>query len=312
MDVKQVAILGATSHIAKGLIIGLSQHGYKLTLFARSLDQVHDFVKNNKLHDTITILPFEHFGSSVYDVIINCVGIGDPQKLKYSGSKIFYITEQFDNLILDFLVRYPDTLYINLSSGASYGINFKEPVDESSYAQLNINNISTDDYYGIAKLYIEAKHRSLNEYNIVDLRVFGYFSRFINLSSSYFISEIILCIKQNRELVTRPGNIVRDYVDPSDLVGLIESCIDKHKVNDTYDVYSLAPVTKFEILEFFTAVYKLKYVIDDKVIIQTATGLKEHYYSKSRKAEAIGYTPTLTSLECIKKETEQILHNNIK
>ena len=308
---KKIAILGATGHIAKGLMLGLSDSNYELYLFARSLKRIADFARSNRKDKEFNIMPFGQFSDTEYDVIINCVGIGDPGKLKNSGFEVFSITEQYDSLVLDYLANYTSALYINLSSGATYGTAFEVPADELTYAQVNINNITTNDYYGIAKLYIEAKHRALTNYNIVDLRIFGYFSRFINLDSKYFISEIISCIRQNKEFITGPGNIVRDYVHPRDLVCLVERCIDRHIINDVYDVYSLAPATKFEILDYFTDLHSLKYVINDSVVIQTATGCKDYYYSKSRKAEEIGYNPHFTSLECIDEETKFFLGKNI-
>lgn len=304
---KKIAILGATSHIAKGLILGLSYGKYEIYLFARSLKRTTDFIKNNCANKEFTLMSFEKFNTIEYDVIINCVGIGDPGKLMNSKLEIFAITERYDNLVLDYLEKHPSALYINLSSGAVYGTDFKAPVDDLTYAQLNINHIGTNDLYGIAKLYIETKHRALVKYNIVDLRVFGYFSRFIDLSSKYFISEIISCVTENKEFITGPGNMVRDYIHPNDFICLVEKCIDRQTINDVYDVYSLAPATKFEILDYFADVYKLRYVIDDKVLIQTATGCKEHYYSKNRKAEMIGYTPRSTSLKCISKEVKAII-----
>lgn len=309
---KKIAILGATGHIAKGLILGLSSGKYELYLFARTLERVVDFAQSNCHDKKVAIMPFGQFYEIDYDVIINCVGIGDPSKLQSSGSEIFSITEEYDSLVLQYLTMHPSVLYINLSSGAAYGGIFTIPADDSTFARLNINHINSNDYYGIAKLYIEAKHRAMVKYNIVDLRIFGYFSQFINLSTKYFICEIISCLQESKEFITSSKNIIRDYVHPKDLTCLVERCIEKHVMNDVYDVYSLSPVTKFEILNYFTAAHNLKYVIDESIVIKTATGDKDNYYSMSRRAETIGYIPQFNSLECIDKETCKIINEFTK
>lgn len=304
---KKIAILGATGHIAKSLIDGFCRADkYELFLFARSLDRFGKFLKSIP-HNNVSPKMFSEFNHAEYDVIVNCVGIGDPGKLKSAGSSIFRLTETFDNMILDYLGSHLEALYINFSSGATYGTDFSMPVDESSCTQLDINNITPMDFYGIAKINSEAKHRSLTDMNIVDLRVFGYFSRFINLETQYFMSEVISCVKHDKDFETGTENIIRDYVHPQDLMSLIEKCIAKQSLNDVFDVYSLKPARKFEILDYFSKQYGLKYTVKDNINIPTATGTKNHYYSNNKKAEKIGYLPQFTSLDSIIEETKAIL-----
>ncbi|GAH02302.1 unnamed protein product, partial [marine sediment metagenome] len=94
---------------------------------------------------------------------------------------------------------------------------------------------------------------------------------------------------------------------PIDLVNLIKKCIEKHSLNDAYDVYSLNPVKKFTLLDYFSKEYGLKYIIEDGVNRSNVTGKKNIYYSKNRKVENLGYLPKFTSLECIMKESEELL-----
>lgn len=305
---KKIAIFGATGHIAKSLINGFCGTGkFELFLFARSLDRLGEFLTSIRCSDAVLSKQFSEFDYADYDVIINCVGIGDPGKLKNAGISIFRLTETYDNIILDYLEAHPNALYINFSSGATHGTDFCMPVDEASCTKLDINHIAPSDFYGIAKINAEAKHRALVNLNVVDLRVFGYFSRFIDLETQYFMSEVISCVKHNKEFVTGNENIIRDYVHPKDILSLIEKCIAKQSLNDVFDVYSLKPVEKFEILDYFSEEYGLKYVVKDNIIISTATGIKEHYYSNNKKAEKIGYFPQFTSLDSIIEETKAIL-----
>lgn len=305
---KEIAIFGATSHIAKGLIYNFSMAGgYKLFLFARSLNRVQEFLNGIQREKDVYIKRFEEYNNANYDVIINCVGIGEPAKLKNNVSSIFRLTEMFDNLVLDYLEKHPEALYINFSSGAAYGTDFNTPVDTTTCSKWNINTITEADYYGIAKFNSEAKHRSLKNLNIVDLRIFGYFSRFINLESKYFLTEIISCIKEGKEFITDSNNIVRDYIHPKDLHSLIEKCIKKYKINDVFDAYSLKPVKKFDILDYFKNKYGLNYVVKTNAKVVALTGSKDNYYSNNRKAQYIGYKPKFTSMDCITQETKKII-----
>lgn len=212
--------------------------------------------------------------------------------------------------MLDYLNDHQDTLYINFSSGAVYGTDFSAPVDKLTCSRWDVNHISEADFYGIAKLNSEAKHRALKDMNIVDLRVFGYFSRFIDLKSCFLLSEIISCIKEGKEFVTTSDNIIRDYVHPKDLMLLIKLCIDKFFINDVFDVYSLKSVAKFEILDYFVSQYGLKCTVKDSIRISAVTGIKDNYYSNSRKAEDIGYKPQFTSMDSIIQESLVILGSN--
>ena len=308
MRAKKIAILGATGHIAKSLIEMLScTDGYELILFYRSSDRMNSFLEMIHSNNTISIKKYSEFNQAGYEVIINCVGIGDPAKLKNAGVMIFRLTEKFDNMILDYLEKHPEALYINFSSGAVYGTKFNIPVNESTYNELDINHIVPGNFYSIAKLNAEAKHRAMADLNIIDLRVFGYFSKFIDVNAHYFMSELISCVKDGKNLITEKGDMARDYIHPSDLVSLIEKCMAVKSINDAFDVYSLKPVTKFEILEYFAKQYGLKYSIKDDMQISAATGTKDYYYSSYKKAEELGYFPQYTSMDSIIEETKVIL-----
>ena len=124
---KRIAILGATSHIAKGLISNFAQNTEcKLFLFARSHKCIEEFLKENSLKGDILIKGFKDFHSYEYDVIINCVGLGVPNKLKGKTDLIFQLNEEFDNMVISYLDKHPRSRYINFSSGAVYGNNFND------------------------------------------------------------------------------------------------------------------------------------------------------------------------------------------
>lgn len=306
---KKIAILGSTGHIAKSIIAQFCRtNKYELFLFARSLNRLSHFLKNSPCNNNNILLKmFSEFKKAEYDVVLNCVGISDPGKLKKAGISIFSLTETFDTMILNYLKDHPKALYINFSSGAAYGTDFSAPANKSTYTKLNINKLSPSDFYGISKIHAEAKHRSLKNLNIVDLRIFSYYTRFINLEDQYFMTELIACLKNNKEFKTNAEDVIRDYVHPKDMISLIEKSIAKHSINDVFDVYSLRPTTKFEILNYFSKQYGLKYLVKKHMNISTATGTKIFYYSTNKKAEKIGYFPKFTSLATVIEETKAIL-----
>jgi nucleoside-diphosphate-sugar epimerase len=301
----KIAILGGTSHIAKGLILNFIQkQGYELFLFVRSQERMGEFMDEIGCDKNIQIKQFSELNVERYDVLINCVGISVSRDAESNIRHIFDLTEKYDNIIIDYLIKNPSSLYISFSSGAIFGTEFNQPVDASSQAKWDINNIKETDYYGIAKLNSEAKHRSLRNHNIVDLRVFGYFSRFIDLHSRYLISHILTCVKEKSVFITDNTNIVRDYIAPDDLFQLVEKCVENKKLNDVYDAYSLKPVSKFEIIDHFIKNYGMKHEVKENIDLSSAMGKKINYYSTNNKARDIGYIPRYTSLECIIRETQ--------
>ncbi len=303
-----IAILGATSHIARGLLYNFCRTGrYELFLFARSPESVKQFLSGIECHRDVHVQQLQEFNNGKYDVVINCIGIGNVAKLKNREREIFLLTEMADALVLDYLNVHPETLCVNFSSGAVYGKEFHAPADDATTAVLEVNHILPNDYYRIAKINSEAKHRAFQHLNIVDLRVFAYFSRFLDLESHFFIAEALSCIKMKKIFVTGSQNMVRDYIHPKDLLSLIEKCIERRRLNDVFDALSLRPVTKFEILDFFATAFGLKYRVDDTVGIYNVTGNKEMYYSAGTRAQEIGYVPLFSSMDSIVDESSAIL-----
>ncbi|OHD13539.1 MAG: hypothetical protein A2Y41_06490 [Spirochaetes bacterium GWB1_36_13] len=300
----KIALLGATSHIAKGLIYYFHQkpENYRLYLFARNLDSLNNFInKNLKKTENLSLSAIENFDNTFYDIIINCVGVGDPAKLKKIKEEIFFITELYDNKILTNLKNNPESLYINFSSGAVYGKEFEKSVQSESSLSIQVNQIEESDYYTIAKLNSEAKHRALKNYSIIDLRVFSYFSRFIDLDSKFFMTDVVNALINKTVLETNDRDMIRDFVSPEDLFLLVEKCL-QSRHNAVYDVYSLEPVSKFKILDFFKEKYKLNYIFKNNLNLISATGKKNIYYSNNKTAERIGYLPRQTSLESLEEE----------
>lgn len=308
MRKKKIAILGANSHIAKGLIFNFAHRDdNELFLFARSPGKVNSFLEANSLKPDSHIQEFKYFRAGKYNVIINCVGLGTPKKVRKAGGEVFKLTEEFDNLVLEYLSRYKNVLYINFSSGAAYCSTFTQKAGHDSKLNISISNIKPENYYGIAKLYSEAKHRALDRLKIVDLRIFSYFSRFIDLNGGYFITEMLKSLKNKVTFVTSRYDFVRDFLSPEDLFNLICLIVNGKPFNGALDAYSSAPISKFKLLDYFAKNYSLKYVFDQNFRFICPTGGKNLYYSGSRKAISLGYKPKYSSLETVTAEAGYIL-----
>lgn len=312
MKKSKIAILGSTSHIAKGLINNfLQSRELCLHLYTRSPDKVRSFIGAIECSIGNSYVIHEGYGEFPkysYDVVINCVGVGTIKKLQGNFTLYFMVTEEYDNLVIDYLFNIsPDTLYICFSSGAVYGKNFSAPMEENTINSIRVNHIAKEDYYSIARLNSEAKHRSFKNLKIVDLRLFSYFSRFIDLADGYFITDVMDCILHKKMLVTDSMNIIRDYVHPEDLFSIIKKCMNAGKINEAFDVSSSKPVEKKEILEYFSAKYGLKYIISRSLNHVSATGSKNIYYSAYNNASKIGYNPHFSSMDAILQESEYFL-----
>lgn len=313
MKKSKIAIFGSTSHIAKGLINNFLQSGeFSLHLYTRSPDKVRSFLGamgKSPDRDCVIHEGYRDFTKSPHGVVINCVGVGTLNKLRGDFTKYFTVTEEYDNLAIGYLCNScPDALYISFSSGAIYGRECSAPAEADTMNCIRVNQIIPEDYYFITRLNAEAKHRSFKNLKIVDLRLFSYFSRFIDLTDNYFIAEVLNCILNKKVLVTDNVNIIRDYVHPEDLFSIIRKCMDAGKINEAFDVTSAKPVEKREILDYFSLEHGLKYKMSRSLGHVSATGSKNIYCSNYNNAASIGYKPAFSSMDTIKQESRYILN----
>lgn len=290
-----ILILGANSHISKGLIYNFYKNKkYTLYLFTTNIERLKNFLTENKIENVNIRTNIDDLKNINMISLINCIGVGTENKLKGRYYKYFTIPEEYDNFCLDYIRKNKKCVYINFSSGAIY-------------KKLNPSNIKSEDFYSITRYYLEAKHRSFKDLNIVDLRLFSYFSRFIDFNDKYFITEIIDCVLNNKKFITTKENIVRDYLHPEDLFNIILKCIDKKRINDFFDINSKKDISKKEILDYFINIYNLEVEYKKDINYKSATGNKVIYKSNNTKLkEILNYSPKYSSLECIKNEFLEI------
>lgn len=290
---QRIAILGATSRIARDFIAAASQ-SYILLLYARDLAPVHG----------IAVAPLADYGKAPHDAVINFIGSGDPAKTADMGETIIGVSDRFDALALDYVRKNPSCRYLFLSSGAVYGGDFSAPVS----SQTVIGNLKPDDYYAQAKYNAESRHRALSALPIVDIRIFNYFSRTQPLAARFFITDMLRAIVEKSVFKTTASTMARDYLHPADFYQLVDAVVKSPAANVALDAYSRAPIDKFALLGAMAQQFGLRYEISrEPVDVVSVTGAKPFYYSTDRRAAGFGYAPRYTSLEGISREISAIM-----
>jgi len=305
----RIALLGATSQIAKDLVLSFcAQSSHELVLYARRPEVVSQWLASVGLVARYPVAHFVAFNAEEhFDAILNFVGVGNPALAAAMGASIFDVTLKYDELALDYVRQYPDCRYIFLSSGAAYGASFDEPVNENTKAIIAINHLLPQDWYGVAKLHAECRHRSLVHLPIVDIRVFNYFSRTQDMEARFLITDILRAIRDKTVLQTSADYIVRDFLHPSDFYQLVSVLLTAAATNAALDCYSKAPIDKPTLLAAMQEKFELQYEITETRVDVNATGSKPHYYSLNTRAADFGYQPALTSLEGILQEATAMM-----
>ena len=305
----RIAIFGATSQIAKDLVLAFTlKSKHRLVLYARRPEAVRRWLCAIKQPDRYPAHDFAMFDiAEKFDAIINFVGVGDPARGLAAGADIFDATSQHDSLALNYQKKNPNCRYIFLSSGAAYGSTFEEPVNSDTKACFAINDLQSTDWYAVAKLHAECRHRSQPSLPIVDIRIFNYFSHTQDISARFLISDILRAIKTNTTLQTSSNNIFRDYIHPTDLYQLITLLLDAPEANMAVDCYSLAAIDINGLLPTMQERFGLKYETAKLPVLINATGFKKNYYSLNTRAADFGYKPSYTSLAGLILEFEKAL-----
>jgi len=301
----RVAILGATGHIAQAALFLLSSmHDARFFLFSRNREKLAAIGARHKESMEGLFCGYANFTAHDYDLIVNGIGLGSSSMLRTSANSLWRLTEEYDDMIISYLEGHPEALFINFSSGAVYGNVYTEPVREESFSTIPVNALDEGSMYTISKLASEAKHRSFPALNIVDLRIFGFYSRFIDLSYSFFLCEVVRAVQSGEELITSTDNIMRDYIHLEDFRNLLLALIKKQRINTSIDVRSREAARKFALLEFFRENYGLRYRFAEDQSFQSLTGLKMEYCSLRENPLC---TPERSALDAIRDETRALL-----
>lgn len=273
----KLAILGANGHV--GRVISDEFADTQPDLYAR---------KNGyKSYDSLL--------SRDYDVIINCIGIGNAKNIAADPAFFFQTIEYYDSLLFQYLEDHKSTKVIHISSGAVFGTDMLQPIDADSKRIVAPNSFVIEEAYGMTKLYMEMKHR-LVPYSIIDIRLYGLFSKHQPLTMPFFLSDLVNALNSKQILHVHPSDFMRDFIHPSDFRKFISCIINSDVKNGVFDTYTKNPASKFEILTVCKEKFGLQY---EKLNVgQTSLfGVKSCYYSKDHKAEGLGYTPEFNVID---------------
>lgn len=293
-----IAILGATGQIGRSLARAFARRaGMSLDLYARSPERIalpSNAAAGHAAH------AFGTFPVRTPDIVLDCTGAGDTARIAARGGKFTADILAVDQLITDHMAeRAPESLLVSFSSGVVHGDRQDGPVERERPLLAR-----SDDLYTQMKLDLERRHRERDDLNLVDLRLFGYFSHCQNLTGRFLLSQAAAAIVGGKVLDTAADNIARDYVHPDDLCDLILRCADSRPLNTAFDIYSLAPLWKFDLLDRLADRFGLRYRIDASV---PAGRARRQYYSLCRRAAATGYRPRYDAIDTVLSEMSALL-----
>jgi nucleoside-diphosphate-sugar epimerase len=304
----RIAVLGATSRIAMDLISSMMRQArHSLALFSRRPQELQAWLAREQMPGTSVSLTYDAFGHGEFDVIMNFVGAGDPARTAEMGGSILDVTYEFDSLALNYIRRNPQTRYIFMSSGAAYGSTFLQAVGAETLATLPINSLSATDFYSMAKIHAECRHRAMIGAAIIDIRIFSYFSRTSDMAARFFTTDIVRAIHDKTILHVGEASMRRDFLVPRDFAQLVDCVLNAPRVNLPIDAYSRAPVEKFELLRRMSDEFGLRYEIVPTAPVILATGAKPNYYSVNRRAAEYGYAPLFGSIDGVVSEARAML-----
>ena len=302
----RIAVLGGSSQIAKDYIrLNAAMPEFSFTAFVRP----ESHLATSKLFgDGVQVRTYDDAEvEDCFDIVINCVGVGDPARAKSSQQTIVETSKKFDDLAIRMASKNPLCKYIFLSSGVAYGIDFETPASALTVPRNSFDASNVADHYALAKFQIEQYHRQLSEMQIYDLRVFGYFNHTMSVNFEFLLSKIARAILQGRTFETSSDSIMRDYSNANDFSLMINALISGPDQNVALDLYSQAPVEKFTLLETLSENFGLNYTIVHQGEFHSPTGAKPKYYSENHSAEAFGFRPPQTALETVKLEFSHLL-----
>lgn len=305
----KIAILGATSEIAKDVIRWLMASGkHECVLFARRPQAVEEWQLAQGFPVRYPAHTFDVFMAlKKFDAIINFVGIGDPAVAARMGASILGITNAYDELALAYIKERPQCRYLFMSSGAVYGGSFEQPAGEHSTATFAINDSHISNWYAIAKFCAEMRHRAQPELQIIDIRIFSYISRYQDMNSRFFIADMVRAMRVGESFKTSSSNFFRDYISPVDFCQLMEIMLTISTGSRSVDCYSKAPVDKHNLLKAMSRQFGLVYEFKDSPEPVNITGLKPNYYSTRHGAEKLGYVPTKSAINAVVDEVGALL-----
>jgi nucleoside-diphosphate-sugar epimerase len=193
--------------------------------------------------------------------------------------------------VLQMLRKRPSTRYIFASSGVATGHDFKTPRAPDS----PLRRPAWNDFYARAKADAEARHRESRDLSIVDLRLYSFYSADMGAELGYLVCSIMNMLQIRSPLIADQHDIARDYLHPGDLSSAIMAVLGSPPVNAAYDLASLKPARKLEMLRRFQEQFALHWEIRPSNVAPN----KMNYYSEDLSLRKCGFAPAFSALEAV-------------
>ncbi|MCM0018640.1 MAG: NAD(P)-dependent oxidoreductase [Tagaea sp.] len=246
MAVFDIAILGASGQIGLDLMRALGA-GHRVTGYARDPERARaSFARFAP--SAARFLPFDEFDASEHDGAVNAVGAGDRASQIAQGAAYMEAAWAIDGRVRAWLERRPSRFCVSISSGAVYGLGRAWPIPADAKLEWPVNAPDPAALYALTKAALEARHRARPDLAFYDLRVFGFFSPFIRLDSSFFLAELAAAVVARRPFRTPRADMLRDYIDGGELAAAIELLAAARPAAGVFDIWSAAPATKLDLL----------------------------------------------------------------
>jgi nucleoside-diphosphate-sugar epimerase len=285
-----IAILGATGTIGRSMAREIAKSSETLALYARDVERLSRF--GWPAH--VQLYSLDKFTAHSCDLVINAIGHADRRQIAAAGAGLLAVSRQWDDRVLATMDE--RTAYVFLSSGAVHEAGNDVAGGRAAGPAL----------YIAAKRDAEARHRSLPQRSVLDLRVFGYADVCLPVDGAFFLSDLARSVIRKSRLQTSPGDMVRDYVGASELLALIRGWSGKSAPNIALDIYSKAPVAKHELLR----VAGHRYGLDIDVTAsdsESLLGRSGDYLPRDHTASEFGYEPARSSLEIVLSVIDALL-----
>jgi nucleoside-diphosphate-sugar epimerase len=241
-----IAILGASGQIGLDLMRTLGAE-HRVTGYARAPERARAEFERFAPAGA-RFLHFDAFDASEHDGAVNAVGVGDRAGQIAQGPAFLESTWAVDGRVQAWLERRPSRFCVSIGSGAVYGLGRAWPIPADAKLEWPVNVPDPVDFYVLAKAALEVRHRARPDLAFYDLRVFGYFSPFIRLDSSFFLAELAAAISTRRPFRTSRADMLRDYIDGGELAAAIALLAAARPLAGAFDIWSAAPVTKLDLL----------------------------------------------------------------
>ncbi len=304
----RIAILGATGHIGTALAHHyINRRDVTLDLYSRSPSTTLARFADLNEQAGVFHRPLASLDLFECDIVINALGAGDPRRVKEMGSEILTLTLHWEEMISRALQSNPAALYVFLSSGAVYGRLSGGPARIDAVASFHVNRRPCEDAYRLAKFMAEVQHRACPARRIVDIRIFGFASPFLDLAGKYFLSELFLALLDGQVFRTAPDDMTRDYVGAEEIAQLIDHCALQREINMAVDIYTSRPAGKFELLAQLEKL-GLRWTVDPSIPSHPD---RITYASAYDVANRVGYRPHRTASEVVEDVARQLIGRRV-